>query len=143
MINMILMGNVGKDAVVKTFDNDRAVVNFTVAHSEKWTDKQGTKHENTIWVECALWRTHAQANKIAPYLVKGTKLFLTGKPEPRAWVKDGAAVAGQGMTVISFEFAGSAKAADGSTPTATKPAANAAPSYAPPVGGGEDDDLPF
>ena len=52
MIKMQVIGRLGKDCVVNTV-NGKNVINFTVAHSEKYKDSQGVLQEKTIWVDCA------------------------------------------------------------------------------------------
>ena len=68
MIKLNVVGHLGKDAVVSTV-NGRNVINFTVAHSERFKDAQGVQKERTIWVDCGYW---TDKTAIAPYLKKGT-----------------------------------------------------------------------
>src|SRR5437764_10925969 len=84
MIKMQVIGHLGKDCLVNTV-NGKNVINFTVAHSEKFTDSQGNKQEKTTWVECAYW---TDRTAIAPYLQKGTQVFVEGTPEVRSFTRN-------------------------------------------------------
>ena len=64
-----VIGHLGQDAVVRHW-NDKQAISFSVAYNESYTDKDGTKHERTIWVNCTLWRD--KDTKLANYLRKGT-----------------------------------------------------------------------
>ena len=149
MIKMQVIGRLGKDSLVNNV-NGRTVINFTVAHSERFKDSQGNQQEKTIWVDCAYW---TDRTAIAPYLVKGTQVFVEGQPEVRSFTKsDGTSGAALSMRVREVQLLGSK--ADGgtsapsgsyaaSTPTVSQPSSNSnAPSNfdesASPV-----DDLPF
>lgn len=84
MIKMQVIGHLGKDCVVNTV-NGKNVINFTVAHSEKYKDSQGTLQEKTIWVDCAYW---TDRTAVAPYLQKGTQVFVEGQPEARSFQRN-------------------------------------------------------
>jgi single-strand DNA-binding protein len=70
-----IVGNIGSDAILKE-TNGRKVINFSVAHSERYKKQDGTVVENTTWINCSYW----DAEKIAPYLKKGTTVLVKGKP---------------------------------------------------------------
>ena len=80
MIKMQVIGHLGKDCVVNTV-NGKNVINFTVAHTEKYKDKNGIEQKNTTWVNCSMW----EREKLAPYLKKGTQVFIEGTPDARAY----------------------------------------------------------
>jgi single-strand DNA-binding protein len=71
MIKLQVIGNLGKDGVVNNV-NGKNVINFSVAHTEKFKDAQGVQKDKTIWVECAYW---TDRTGIAPYLKKGTQVY--------------------------------------------------------------------
>lgn len=92
MIKLQIIGHLGKDGVVNNV-NGKSVINFTVAHSEKFKDAQGQQRDKTIWVECGYW---TDRTGIAPYLKKGTLVFAEGQPEVRNYTtKEG----GQGSSL--------------------------------------------
>jgi len=81
MIKLTLIGNLGKDCVVNNV-NGKNVINFNVAHTEKFKDSSGMQKEKTIWVECAYW---SDRTGLAPYLKKGTNVYLEGSPDVRTY----------------------------------------------------------
>ena len=66
MIKLQIVGNLGKDCIVKEV-NGRNVINFSVVHSERYKDAQGVQKERATWVECAYW---TDRTAVAPYLAK-------------------------------------------------------------------------
>ena len=104
MIKMQIIGRLGKDCVVNTV-NGKNVMNFTVAHSEKYKDSQGVLQEKTIWVDCAYW---SDRTAIAPYLQKGTQVFLEGQPEARSFQRnDGTPGSSLSLRVREVQLLGS------------------------------------
>lgn len=81
MIKLQVIGNLGKDCVVNNV-NGKNVINFSVAHTEKFKDAQGQQKDKTIWVECAYW---TDRTGIAPYLKKGTQVYADGTPDIRTY----------------------------------------------------------
>ena len=103
MIKMQVIGNLGKDCVVNTV-NGKNVINFTVAHTEKYRDSQGNNQEKTTWVDCAYW---TDRTAIAPYLQKGTQVFVEGTPEVRSFTRnDGTAGASLSLRVREVQLLG-------------------------------------
>jgi single-strand DNA-binding protein len=101
MFKTILTGNIGNDAEVTSFDNGSKVVTFSVAHSKKWTDKNGVKQEKTTWIRCNMWK---QEN-LAQYLKKGTRVMVEGEIEARAYTnKEQQNVASLELTVFAIEM---------------------------------------
>lgn len=94
MIKLQVIGNLGKDCTVNTV-NGKNVINFTVAHTEKFRDSQGNNQEKTTWVDCAYW---TDRTAIAPYLQKGTQVFVEGQPEVRSFSRNDG-TAGASLTV--------------------------------------------
>jgi single-strand DNA-binding protein len=84
MIKLQVIGNLGKDCVTNMV-NGKNVINFNVAHTEKFKDAQGNQKDKTIWVECAYW---TDRTGIAPYLKKGTQVYAEGTPEVRTYPKN-------------------------------------------------------
>lgn len=103
MIKMQVIGNLGKDCTVNTV-NGKNVINFTVAHTEKYRDSQGNNQEKTTWVDCAYW---TDRTAIAPYLQRGTQVFVEGTPEVRSFTRnDGTAGASLSMRVREVQLLG-------------------------------------
>ena len=84
MIKLQVIGNLGKDCVTNMV-NGKNVINFNVAHTEKFRDAQGNQKDKTIWVECAYW---TDRTGVAPYLKKGTQVYAEGTPEVRTYPKN-------------------------------------------------------
>lgn len=84
MIKLMVIGHLGKDCITNTVSG-KSVINFSVAHSEKFKDAQGNPKEKTTWVECAYW---TDRTGIAPYLKKGQLVYAEGSPEVRSYPKN-------------------------------------------------------
>ena len=103
MIKMQVIGNLGKDCVVNTV-NGKNVINFTVAHTEKYSDSQGNKQEKTTWVDCAYW---TDKTAVAPYLQKGTQVYVEGTPEIRTFTRaDGTPGASLALRIREVQLLG-------------------------------------
>jgi single-strand DNA-binding protein len=76
---LMIAGNVGSVKEIKEVGGDK-VLNFSVA-VDNGKDKHGEKRDAT-WYDCALWGKRAEA--LAPYIAKGSKLALSGRPGCRA-----------------------------------------------------------
>lgn len=84
MIKIQVIGHLGKDCTVNQV-NGKNVINFTVAHTEKFRDSQGNNQEKTTWVDCAYW---TDKTGVAPYLLKGQSVFVEGQPEVRTFTRN-------------------------------------------------------
>ena len=112
MIKLQIIGNLGKDCIVKEI-NGKHVINFSVAHTERYKDAQGVQKERTTWVECAYW---TDRTAIAPYLVKGTSVYAEGSPEADPYTnKEGQAAATLRMRVQNIQLLGGNKDSQGAT----------------------------
>ena len=104
MIKLQVIGNLGKDCITNTV-NGKSVMNFNVAHTEKFRDSQGVQKDKTIWVECAYW---SDRTAVAPYLRKGTQVYVEGTPEVRTYPKnDGTTGVSLSLRVQSVQLLGS------------------------------------
>jgi single-strand DNA-binding protein len=82
---VMLVGNVGKDPEVKTFQNGGKIVEFSVATSERWNDKQsGEKKEKTEWHRVVVSGENL-ARVAENYIRKGSKICVEGKLQTREW----------------------------------------------------------
>jgi single-strand DNA-binding protein len=82
---VILVGNLGRDPEVRSFQNGGKVVNLRIATSETWRDKAtGERKERTEWHSVAIFNENIA--KIAEqYLRKGSKVYVEGTLETRKW----------------------------------------------------------
>ncbi|HVZ26750.1 MAG TPA: single-stranded DNA-binding protein [Sediminibacterium sp.] len=146
MIKLQVIGNLGRDATVNTV-NGKNVINFTVAHTEKYRDAQGTQKERTTWVDCAYW---TDRTAVAPYLKKGTQVYAEGQPDVRTYTtQDGRNGASLTLRVLSVQLLGTRTSEGGSssgTGNYNPPAYTSAPSAQTPAANELTeplDDLPF
>ena len=79
----ILVGNLGRDPEMRHTPNGQAVVNFTLATSESWTDKSGQKQERTEWHRIVVWGKRGET--CAKYLSKGRSVYVEGRLRTRSW----------------------------------------------------------
>ena len=103
MVKLQIVGNLGKDCIVKEV-NGKNVINFSVAHTERFKDAQGNQKEKTTWVECAYW---TDRTAISPYLLKGQMVYAEGTPEAEGYTnKDGNVAATLRMRVQNIQLLG-------------------------------------
>lgn len=103
MIKLQVIGNLGKDCIVKEV-NGKTVINFSVAHSERFKDAQGNLKERTTWVECAYW---TDRTAVAQYLTKGKTVYVEGAPEADGYTnKDGQVAATLRLRVQNLQLLG-------------------------------------
>ncbi len=120
MVKLQIIGHLGKDCIVKEV-NGKNVINFSVAHSEKFKDASGTPRERTTWVECAFW---TDRTAIAPYLLKGQLVFAEGTPEADGYLnKENQPSATLRMRVRDIQLLGGR--AEGGNPSNSNPASYA------------------
>ena len=141
MIKMQVIGNLGKDCVVNTV-NGKNVINFTVAHTEKYRDSQGNNQEKTTWVDCAYW---TDRTAVAPYLQKGTQVFVEGQPDVLSFTRnDGTAGASLSLRVREVQLLGrKGDNMGGGAPSSEAPSYNRQETAAPAGIDEVADDLPF
>jgi single-strand DNA-binding protein len=87
---VILVGNLGADPEVKSFQNGGKVCNIRIATSESWKDKNtGDKQERTEWHTVAIFG-EGLAGVAERFLRKGSKVYVEGQLRTRKWQdKDG------------------------------------------------------
>ena len=137
MIKLTAIGHLGKDATVNNV-NGKNVINFSVAHTEKWKDAQGAQQEKTVWIDCAYW---TDKTAISPYLLKGTQVYVEGIPEVRTYqTQDGSTKATQSLRISSVQLLGGGKKEG---PTASQQQAPAAQNTGFEPVQTEHNDLPF
>lgn len=139
---MQIIGNLGQDAEVGDYKGE-VVVNFSVAHTDKYKDGRGGFIQKTTWVRCSWW-TDKQA--IVPYLVKGQMCWIEGIPEAKMWTgKDGEKACGLTMRVLGLQLVGGQKSDNQNESTRHSDNSNSG-GYQPMTMNGssvDDDSLPF
>lgn len=82
---VILVGNLGRDPEVRTFQNGGKVCNLSIATSERWRDKgTGENREKTEWHRVAIFNENL-VRVAEQYLRKGSSVYLEGQLETRKW----------------------------------------------------------
>jgi len=99
MQKIIIAGNVGNVKEVRSV-GETQVLNFSIA-VDNGKDKNGERREST-WYDCSLWGKRAQS--LAPYISKGQKLTVFGRPTARA--HDGKAYLGVEVDDLTFQGGG-------------------------------------
>jgi len=142
MIQMLISGNVGGDATVNVIEGGTKIINFSVAHTEKWMDRQQVQQTRTVWVKCSWFRSAEQSTEVAKYIRKGGTVTVIGKPAARAWQSDtdGSIHAALELRVSELQL-GSTGNNDGAQSSGEPQQADTPAPTASPEGGG--DDLPF
>ena len=86
MYKVMVMGNVGKDPDIRTFNDGNKVANLSLATNEEWKDKTtGEKKKKTQWHNVVIKNPATVERFIEPYVKKGDRLMVTGKLETRKW----------------------------------------------------------
>jgi len=80
---VILVGNLGRNPEVKTTPSGTKVANFSIATSEKYTDKSGNKQDKIEWINIVAWGKLAEL--AGKYLKKGKPVYLEGKMATTSW----------------------------------------------------------
>ena len=82
---VILLGNLGADPEVRTFNNGGKVCNLRIATSERWRDKNtGENREKTEWHSVAIF-SEGLVRVAEQYLRKGSSVYIEGKLQTRKW----------------------------------------------------------
>ena len=82
---VILIGNLGRDPEVRTFQNGGKVCNLRIATSENWKDRNtGERKERTEWHSVAIF-SEGLVRVAEQYLRKGSKVYLEGQLQTRKW----------------------------------------------------------
>lgn len=82
---VMLIGNLGADPEIRTFNNGGKVANLRIATSEQWKDRQtGERKEKTEWHTVAIF-SEGLVGVVERYLKKGSKVFVEGKLQTRKW----------------------------------------------------------
>lgn len=136
MIKLQIVGNLGRDGVVKEV-NGKNVINFSVAHTERFRDASGNQQERTTWVDCSYWTDRVA---VAPYLKKGTLVYAEGTPTAEAYTgRDGNNGVALRLRVSNVQLLGGAPRAENGVVESTTGTQELASQNGTEVG----DDLPF
>ena len=80
---VILIGNLGADPEIREMGDGTKMAKFSIATSEKYTNREGQSVSNTDWHNIVLWRRTAEVAE--KYLKKGDSVCIEGKLKTRSW----------------------------------------------------------
>jgi len=138
---VILVGNVGSDPEIKTFNNGGKVANFSLATTEKWRDKKTQEYvSKTEWTKISVF-SEGLVSVIERYVKKGVKLYIEGRLQTRKWT-DSSGNDKYITEVVLKGYGGTLVLLDGSNASADKPRLDVS-GYNRNVVPGLDDEIPF
>ncbi|MFH2059925.1 MAG: single-stranded DNA-binding protein [Pseudomonadota bacterium] len=109
---VMLIGRLGKDPEIRYSQQGTAVVNFSIATSEQWTDKNtGARQEKTEWHNIVVFGK--QAETCEKYLSKGRQVYIEGKLQTSTYEKEGQTHYSTKVVVDNFQFLGDKQDAQG------------------------------
>ncbi len=152
---VMLIGNLGADPEIRSFQNGGKVANLRLATSESWKDKNtGEKQERTEWHTVAIFND-GLVGVVERFLKKGSKVYIEGQLQTRKWQDQTGAdrystevvLRGFGGTLVMLDGAKSGGGASGGWSGGSSGEFEQKP-VTGPVGGAPnhddlDDDIPF
>jgi single-strand DNA-binding protein len=135
---VILVGNLGRDAELRYTPGGNAVLNFTMATTDRWNDPSGEKKERTEWHRIVVWGKLGEL--CGEYLSKGRQVYVEGRLQTRSYDdKDGVKRYMTEIIASDVQFLGSKESGGGRAPGGPPPREPFGGPGAPPA----DDDIPF
>ncbi len=152
---VILIGNLGRDPEVRSFQNGGKVCNLRIATTETWRDRNtGERQERTEWHSVAIF-SEGLVRVAEQYLRKGSKVYVEGQLQTRKWQDQSGAdrystevvLRGFNATLVMLDGRGGGGAdADGgygAGPGAGAPGSGSGGAGGSGAAGGFDDEIPF
>ena len=140
----ILVGNLGRDAEIRFTAGGTPVATVSLATTEKFTDREGQKKEDTQWHRIVIWGKTAES--LHEYLTKGKQIYVEGRLQTRQWDdKDGTKqktteIRADKIVLLGGGGGGGGQRARGGYAEAS---ADHAPADMAAVDAPHDDDIPF
>lgn len=139
---VILVGRLGKDPQISTFQNGGKIATFTMATSETWTDKQtGERKERTEWHNIVA-QSPALVTLAEKYLHKGSQAYIEGNIRAREYT-DQNGLKRQITEIVLAPYGGQIMLLDNKAPTPAPAEAEPIPETTNNAYDGLDDDIPF
>lgn len=82
-----LIGRLGNEPEVRTFESGKKMATFTLATSEVYYNNQGEKVEETQWHNIVVWGK--KVDVVESYVKKGQEIAIQGKIQTRSYEKEG------------------------------------------------------
>jgi single-strand DNA-binding protein len=133
---VILIGNLGRDPELRYTPSGTAVANFSLATTDRFSNKQGERQERTEWHRIVAWGRTAEL--CAQYLSKGRSVYVEGRLQTNEWEdKEGQKRRTTEIVAQTVQFLGGRNA--GESGGAPPPSSGGGPDTPPPP----SDDIPF
>ncbi len=144
---VMLIGNLGKDPEVRTFEGGGKIVRFSIATTENYNNRQGEKVTHTEWHNITVGKK-GLADVCEQYLKKGHKIFVEGRLRTRSWddqngvTKYSTEIQLDNMTMLTSRE-DAARLGQGASTSPTPAASTSVQKPAVSDPGDDVDDLPF
>jgi single-strand DNA-binding protein len=141
---VLLLGNLTRDPQLSYLPSQTAVVDFGLAVTRTWTGQDGSKKEETCFVDCRAFGKPAET--IQKYCTKGKQLLVEGRLTYDAWTaQDGTKKSKHRVTVENFQFVGAPSGARPAAPAGRTDPGNVPVDNEPGPQGFDDsgDEIPF
>lgn len=83
LCKLLLMGNVGKEPIIRTFDNGGKIASFSLATTKRFTDRSGAVQQQTMWHSIQV--NGKLADVVEQYVKKGDPLYVEGELTERTY----------------------------------------------------------
>ncbi|SRR5579871_2661171 len=141
----ILVGNLGRDAEMRFTAGGTPVATVSLATTERYTDREGQKKEDTQWHRVVIWGKTAET--LHEYLTKGKQIYVEGRIQTREWTdKEGKQARTTEIRADRIVLLSSGSGAGGQRPARDRygDAGEAGPAeMSGPVDTPSEDDIPF
>ena len=140
----ILVGNLGRDAEIRFTAGGTPVATVSLATTERFTDREGQKREDTQWHRIVIWGKTAES--LHEYLTKGKQIYVEGRIQTREWTdKEGKPAKTTEIRADRIVLLGGGGGGEGRGPRPQRDRYSETESHAEPahVDAPQDDDIPF
>jgi len=138
MIQINMIGHLGKDCELHVHGIEN-VLNFNLAHTDKYKNSDGTVVQKTTWVRCSWW---VERTTVAQYLKKGVQVYVSGFPEAKQWKdRNGEVHSYLNMRVYNLQLLGGKREDNQNQQANTAPIADNNQNGFQPID--DSNDLPF
>lgn len=145
MNKAFVLGHVGQDPIIKTFQNGDRVANFSVATSESWKDKTtGERKERVTWHRIAVFN-QPLTELVEKHVRKGDKLFVEGQLETRKYTDSKSGLENSIMEIVLRPYRGEIVLMGGPQQRSPSPRSDGYAGDTPrrPANHDLDDEIPF